>query len=123
MTRPKGPVLILDHSAMRRREVAEGLRGCGHRVCECEDMEALLARLGEGDPCLVLVAMESLPDRDVERLGMVRNRLGAGALFVILDEAAGEERIRQCLGMGVDRCFVPPLAVEALCQALRSQGG
>ncbi len=118
MARPRGPVLILDHSPARRREVAEGLRDCGHDVHECEDMDTLLARVGESSPGLVLVALEALPDRDLARLGVVRNRLRAAPLFVILDEQAGEERIRQCLGMGVDRCFVPPLSVEALCRAL-----
>ena len=119
MTHPRGPVLILDHSDARRREVADGLRGCGFDVCECKDMDALLARAGEVGPRLVLVALEALSDRDVERLGVVRNRLREAALFVIVDEQAGEERIRQCLGMGVDRCFVPPLSVDALCRALR----
>jgi len=116
----KKKVLVVDDSALIRRQVAAALEGAGFETCQAVDGIDALEKLAESSDFILIVSDVNMPRMSgVDLLERVRSLPNvAGIPFVILTsdgQAASIQRARQ-LGVGgyLRKPFKPDMLLAAV---------
>ena len=116
-TRGKSCVLIIGSDEGLRRWIGELLRGEGLEVVEEADGDAVMARVIEQDPALIIMVEEEPPVWAVELLPLLR-RLTRTPVVVI--NGGGETEIVEALLQGADIYLAWPLNSQELVCRVRA---
>jgi two-component system chemotaxis response regulator CheY len=127
MTRARNTILVIDDSALVRKQIKDALAGAGHPTIEAADGEEGLRLLEGGDVALVITDFMMPKMSGLELIGAIRrNPSCADVPIIVLSTLGTGTLVQQGWDLGVKawlkKPFKPNMLVSAVASLLPSDG-